>query len=714
MDVNELDSLFREYGYDIKEKNESYRVYLLNQGMYHGAEIQIMDEKIDASQILDRYSKLGYHAKQQTFKSVDEAENYLFKGFFNTQTTVNDINKRYSEFANNQVKHYGNSNIKYQYIDMKYSVYCDNTDESIPSSLNIVSAIKGIINKKGAYLVIVEAAAGFGKTCTAYEIYKSFIDNTENQKPIFTELSRNRDAKQFKYILWSEIDKEKDTIAKQELVVYNIKKGKIPLIIDGFDELLSKNIDIGKVEQLSEFEQVETMLSTIGDLLIENTKIILTSRKTAIFAGAEFSDWIETYNSKFDVIRFQLEKPNIKQWLSTERYELIVSKQVPLDSISNPVLLTYLRNVEESEFKELLKSPESITDKYFEYLLNREKERQDLIIPWKDQMLIFENLVKAFAEFDITGENRSFVKELIIDYNKNKLLYYRELMPTRQTLEELADTLTNHALLDRIGNKDFITFINEFVFGYLLGRAIQNDDSNKFLQELNPLPEYLIELAIYSYKYAIKDDKSKLWDKFFSVKEKMSHKLTIIADSILVGKITGIHKYQAINSCNFENVIINSKECVFEEISFINSVFDKCIFDMNAFKNTTFTGCKFVDCNILDIGVVRQSQNIHCYGCEDYNSNFISVLETIPNPILNQQENVDLEMEILGKYFKVNGKSPKMKCISTLRKDFEGQDLDVVFAVFDNLKKKGMILIDGNNSHISKLGISYYHKNIQE
>ena len=212
-------------------------------------------------------------------------------------------------------------------------------------------------------------------------------------------MSRNRDAKQFKYILWSEIDKEKDTTAKQELVVYNIKKGKIPLIIDGFDELLSKNIDNGKAGQLNEFEQVETMLSTIGDLLTDEAKIILTSRKTAIFAGAEFGDWVDSYNGNFDVIRFQLEKPNIKQWLSTERYEEIIGKNVPLDNISNPVLLTYLRNISKEDFSDLLVYPETITDKYFEYLLNREKERQNLIIRWEDQMQIFENLAKSFVDF---------------------------------------------------------------------------------------------------------------------------------------------------------------------------------------------------------------------------------------------------------------------------------------------------------------------------
>lgn len=197
MNVDHLDCLFQEYGYDVKERTASYRVYLLNQGMYHGAEIQIMDDDIDATPILDRYSKLGYHAKQQRFKSIEQAESYLFKGFFNTQTTANDINRRYTEFAANQVKHYCNCGIKYQYISMPYSIYSEGAEDTVSGTSDIISAIKEAINRKGAHLVVVEAAAGFGKTCTAYEVYKSFLDNSEYQKPIFTELSRNRDAKQF-------------------------------------------------------------------------------------------------------------------------------------------------------------------------------------------------------------------------------------------------------------------------------------------------------------------------------------------------------------------------------------------------------------------------------------------------------------------------------------------------------------------------------------
>lgn len=709
MDVEKLDRLFREYGYDVKETNTSYRVYLLNQGMYHGAEIQIMND-VDIEPVLTRYSKLGYHAKKQNFKTIEQAEEYLFKGFFNTQTTANDIIKRYGEFTYNQVKHYHDDKINYQYISMPYSIYSENAEDFKKKSIDIISAVKDIINKKGAHLVVIEAAAGFGKTCTAYEIYKSFQDCCEKQKPIFTELSRNRDAKQFKYILWSEIDKEKDTTAKQELVVYNIKKGRIPLIIDGFDELLSKDIDYGKAGQLNEFEQVETMLSTIGDLLTDEAKIILTSRKTAIFAGTEFIDWVDSYNGNFDVIRFQLEKPNIKQWLSNERYDEIISKNVPLENISNPVLLTYLRNIDNEGFSELLIYPETITEKYFEFLLNRERERQNIIIRKDDQMQIFENLAKSFAEFDITGESRSFVKELIIEYNKQSLLYYRELMPAKQTLEELADTLTNHALLDRIGNKDFITFINEFIFGYLLGNSIQKEQ-NDFLDKLIPFPESLVDLAVRSYQYSSEDNRLKLWMKLDKVKNRMSSYLKITTDCFLLKKIVGTYKCEGFNSFEFKNISFLSENCKFIDTSLVDSTFDSCTFDVNVLQNVAFIGCKFIDCKVKKEKSI-QYQNIHCYGCEDFNKGFISSLEnSLTPPILSEQINTDLRIQILGKYFKVDGKTPKMKYISSIRKDFENQDLDLVFAVFDVLRKEEMILVNGNNSYISKLGISYYHKN---
>ena len=168
--------------------------------------------------------------------------------------------------------------------------------------------------------------------------------------------------------------------------------------------MLTKNLDSGGLDFSDDFEQVETMLSTIGDLLQGNAKVILTSRKTAIFAGSEFYEWTEKYNHKFEVVRFLLERPNVKQWLRADRYNIIKSNNIPLDYIANPVLLTYLRNVGEEEFSALIEIPEKITQKYFEYLLNRERERQNLFIPYKEQMLIFENLSRIFLEFNIKVE----------------------------------------------------------------------------------------------------------------------------------------------------------------------------------------------------------------------------------------------------------------------------------------------------------------------
>lgn len=55
MNVKQLDELFQEYGYEAKEKNASYQVYVLNQGMYHGAEVVVLDES-DVEQTREQYS----------------------------------------------------------------------------------------------------------------------------------------------------------------------------------------------------------------------------------------------------------------------------------------------------------------------------------------------------------------------------------------------------------------------------------------------------------------------------------------------------------------------------------------------------------------------------------------------------------------------------------------------------------------------------------
>lgn len=704
MNSQYLDKLFAQYGYEIKTCSDSHRVYLSHQGMYHGAEIVVLDNRFDYSKLQASYSSLGYACKVHTFNTYDEAENYLFSGFFGTQFTSARIRQRYNEFADGQVRHFGNSNVKYEYIRVPYITFSDNTRTR---KENIIADINDVLRKKGAYLMIVEAAAGFGKTCTAFELYKSLEDSTGMTQPLFTELSRNRDAKRFKYVLWSEIDAEYSSNVKKDLVIYNIRKGRIPLIIDGFDELLTKNIDEG-VGGITQFEEVETMLSTIGDLLTDNAKVILTSRKTAIFSGEQFSDWVNNYNNSFEVIRYQLEKPEIKHWLSQEREELLRNNNVPLSSISNPVLLTYLRNVSNEEFEKLAATPDTIVDKYFEYLLSRERIRQNLVIPVKDQMLIYQNLAKSFAVFDISCDERSFVKELITDYNRTTLQFYRELSDPKPTMEELADTLTNHALLDRIGIKDYIGFINDFVFGVLLGKAILKDGAD-FLKKEEIVPIDLLEKMVFAFKYANSEMRHSLWDKILSLRDMMPRGFLLLSDTCLLNRVKISIENESVNSNDFDGITFDADDSHFSETTFTGTAFSNCIFDKNAFNSCYFIGCTFINCKLLD-KEQHSSSVIYCFGCEDYGNGFVKSFVTDKENRSVISASLDYEILILRQYFKVDGKSTRMKFISAIKASFDEVAAEEAFSVFHKLKKAGYIQVDGNNSYITQEGINYFRK----
>ena len=143
MNIEKLDNLFHIYGYELKEEKSTYRVYLLHHGMYYGAEIIMLDD-FDCHDISERYSKLGYSVKVQHFKTIEEIENYLFKGFFKTEYTALAIKHRYDEFAQKQMKQYASSKLKYEYINVPYTVSSDkNTGvlehKSIIDSINLNS-----------------------------------------------------------------------------------------------------------------------------------------------------------------------------------------------------------------------------------------------------------------------------------------------------------------------------------------------------------------------------------------------------------------------------------------------------------------------------------------------------------------------------------------------------------------------------------------------
>ncbi|WP_138947819.1 hypothetical protein [Pseudomonas syringae] len=166
--------------------------------------------------------------------------------------------------------------------------------------------------------------------------------------PLFSELSRNRQAKIFRYVLLDEIDRSFPSL-RSSLVRSEIQNGNVPVILDGFDELIPQS---KAKSESDDYDTTEPMLETIGELLKKSAKVILTTRRTAIFDGDEFHSWVKRHNQDFDIFRLKISERTIQDWIPANRLEELRSLNFPIDRLSNPVLLAYLRCISNSEFDE--------------------------------------------------------------------------------------------------------------------------------------------------------------------------------------------------------------------------------------------------------------------------------------------------------------------------------------------------------------------------
>lgn len=100
------------------------------------------------------------------------------------------------------------------------------------------------------------------------------------------------------------------------------------------------------------------MLETISELLTDSAKVVLTTRRTAIFDGDEFHQWIASHQEDFDVIRIRIHEPQIEDWLPGQRLDEISSTGFPLNKLSNPVLLSFLRCIDDTDFNKVISDPQ--------------------------------------------------------------------------------------------------------------------------------------------------------------------------------------------------------------------------------------------------------------------------------------------------------------------------------------------------------------------
>jgi hypothetical protein len=655
--------------------------------VYYGADIVFEKKTKDFEMIHSQLSRAGYACREVKIDDTSDAEDLLFESFFHSTQLNERLSNKYEKFAANQSSLL---KVKYEYVPVSYIV--DN--EEFKSKTFIIDNVLNKLHEKGAQLIIIEAAAGFGKTCTSYELINHIAISKEKLAPIFTELSRDRKAAIFKHILNDVIINEFHSLLDEKLVIHEIQTGKIPLIIDGFDELLSKEQDKGG----DEFEQVETMLSTIGELLVDNAKIILTGRKTAIFAGDSFQEWIENNPNDFRVSRFLINPPCIEDWLTEEKRTLITQNSIPIKDVANPVLLAFMRSLSIENFAEVIRKPEEIVNRYFNSILDREQERQELRIQIDDQLRIFKNLAIAMMELNITSESKEWIKFLLEEQNKDLLEGVRKLYPPAQrpTLDEMTNTLSNHALLDRKGSSDQIGFINDFIFGTFIGKGIIELEQNK----IDRISTHMFELASTAFQFQSKKNKDSLWNRLGKI-GRFSKQERLINEYLLKEEIISDFKEASFSDFSISHISF-LRDNQYDTCVFANCTFESCLFDPNTFNNTSFVNCIFHNCDIIN---ENGDHTFFLVGCEDYDSGFINKIGQVDD---TNDEETPLRSIVLSKFFKKNSNRPRHKKISFLIKEMDADKRSDAIKIIENLKKNGFLKSNGDNAFLTESGIQLH------
>ena len=591
--IEEIEALYELYGFSKVKQSDDYVVFTYSNGYFYNAEIIKFNNQIEETKLKREFEEAGYSVRIIEYVSLEKTHELLFNGFFAVKNINDRLLKDYELFGELQSKKLLGAT--YEYVEPKCNWNCEGEQK------DLIFGIYEQIQKPGAQLIILEAAAGYGKTCTSYELIKMIADNcTDNFAPIFTELSKNRKAALFRYVLLDVIDR-KFTSLSSELVISEIRNGKVPLIIDGFDELISrsnKNMsDPNSVEDDS-----QTMLDTIAELFEPGcqTKVVLTSRKSAIFTGDIFEEWKDKHLPKCNVTRVSIDEPTVSDWIGFEKTEYLEKHGIPFASIINPILLAFMRSMEMDKFEETCSNVENVISYYFNSLLERERERQSLQLTVKEQYRIMEQIAKDFVEFEIIAEEISFIRDLFIEIIHDNYKSYRDryvAIEERPTEEEFATKLAGHALLNRISpQKNQIGFINDFIFGILIGDCILEDDS--ILEEMDG--KY-IDIACTAYASRSDEKKNELLEKVLPQIDRLNYEQQLDTEIKLANTIQRNYESHYFSNRSFQDVFFDGS------YGFKKCTFRNCLFKESIFVTRAFEECSFYDCKFYDIEVIRDT-----------------------------------------------------------------------------------------------------------
>jgi hypothetical protein len=680
---HELTEIYRRYGFEPAKsyENDQLLVFTIKTGYFDNADIVPLNEHVETTKAFDDFSKAGFACTVRPLLTASQAEQQLFKGFFSVDSILARLDNDYDKFTKSIVAPFS-ADAKYEYINAPYRV------NGQPGTLTPAEEVSSRLNSKKPTLFLIEAAAGFGKTCTAYEIVH-LLTQRGDFLPLFSELARNRQAVIFRYILLDEIDRTFPVLSSR-LVQTEMKNGRVITILDGFDEL------IRKTEDGADFENREPMLETIGEFLTGNAKIVLTTRRTVLFEGDAFHNWVEKHAEDFDLVKIRISEPHVDHWLPESRLEKLKGKNIRVEDVANPVLLSYLRCISDSDFETVASTPHLLVDKYFDFMLDREKTRQDLRLTSQKQQDILCTIAEDMIDCGYTSEHRDYVVDHIQLANSKILDEALLSYPAaeRPTKEGLANKLASHALLDRSRREpNKISFINEFVLGHFVSKIILrskdwlNDDIR------------FIEPAVFSFQPRTVESKLELWEKLRS-----SIDFLPISDQIDISlRLTGSIQSELIND-EAQGLEINSTDIgckPIENFQFNECIFKNCTFDLSNLTNTTFLNCKYYGNKFSNENAKGQLHVLGGFGDEVFISALIAANKH-PLTEIEPSRSLLLERFILEKFWPVGRetlthKHRPIKGVCTNSGEFKTDEL---YAAIQSLKRKDILRTPFQNAFI--------------
>ena len=681
---NDITNLYLQYGFEAGEVNEDYLVFFMQSGYFQNAEIVILNKATQECDIdISGYECLGYSVRLRRFDNIIAIHNALFNGFFNTTMSNKKLLSEYESFCEQQ-KHKLPHN-KYEYIRGEF------VENGVPQSANVLERILDVFKSDERQLIILEASAGYGKTCTSFEVIRELVEKIPDKIPLLTELSKNRKASVFRYVLLSEID-QKFPALSSELVTNEIKNGRILLIIDGFDELLSKNNSTSSLDNEKNLgKDAQTMLDTIAQLITteSKTKILLTTRNSSIFVGKEFDEWVDQHLVDCNITRLQLSEPSLRDWIGAEKIEILKANKIDLNNVLNPVLLTLLKNEPLDGFETKYTSNEEIVKQYLDLLLRREQQRQALPLSVEEQLRIMRDLAVQMVQLDISAEDIDFIKLILADVTSRDINTYLErydALPdsaeNKPSEAEFINKLSHHALLDRISTQNnLIGFINEFIFGLMMAKAVL-----EFQLSPTELQGKYLDVAITAYSTYNATQRKLLYKTIEPVLSKETPQRRIFASMYLCDEIKGSYPDQYFDGIFFENNIVISADACFTNCIFSDCIFDHCILNTDAFHTCQFYNCTFYDCSV-ELGDILNCELmfLHCTGHEKF-----AQCAYRCEPVADST--IDYERVVLEQFWKPGyEKAEPRRSYLALLKGVPSSDKQALVNAIDSLVKKNLL-----------------------